>query len=187
MPALNAEQVDAISGVLGRMWTRRKREVGSNRAKYTLSYAVSVRTGMCYVGYNDTTFDITGPQSARWQEATGYNPGTHYGYAHKQNACAEARALSVALSYDERLEDLVFFAMNTKGEPFHPCDTCRDWLSSARGVLSKQYDEWHIFTSASLNDKDWHAIQTAGGRSEQEDREWYANDLSFGTVEQKWG
>jgi hypothetical protein len=186
MPELTEGQVYAISGVLARMYTRRVREGGTARARHTLSYAVSVRTGECYVGYNDTTFSGVDTRSIRWQEATGLNPNTHYASGEKQNACAEARALSVALSYGERLGDLVFFAMNIHSEPFHPCNTCREWITGARGVLSKQSDQWHIFTSAPLSDGDWRAIHEAGDRSEHEDQEFYVQTLSFGTVEQKW-
>src|SRR5688572_10750107 len=100
---------DIIEAIAERMYRRRQGETG-NQAHLTLAYAVSVRTSHVYVGYNDHNLQMEG-----------------------EGHCAENRAYWVAKSYRERLEDLVFFALNKEPEFFNACSTCQGWLSNARG------------------------------------------------------
>lgn len=115
-----------IMAVTERMSKRRSREYGQVQSGFTLAYAVSVTTGSCYVGYNMGSLGKS--------DTSG-------------GLCAEDRALKVAESYDEKLEDLVFFALNVKSEFFNACSTCQGWLYKARGFMKNQSGSWIISTN----------------------------------------
>lgn len=122
MPLTN---ITVAQSILERMHNRRKREFNALRSRFTMCYAVSVKTSVCYVGYNFS-------ELKRDVRAT---------------ECAETRAAYVAKSYGEQVSDLVFFAMNVNGEMFNACPTCQKWLlPDARGFLKNQSQTWCINT-----------------------------------------
>lgn len=116
---------DIIKRITERMNKRRVAEANTHgRNSATMAYAVSVRTGRCYVGYNLAELAKSGDGS-----------------------CAENRALYVAETYGERLADLVFFALNIQSEFFNACTGCQSWLFNARGYLKNQSQRWLIATA----------------------------------------
>lgn len=119
-----------IQGIGQRMYDRRQRERRTTKARYTLCYAVSVKTSNCYVGYNMPGLNKT-------------NSGS--------KTCAENRAEYVANTYGESKADLVFFAMNINGEFFNPCEGCQTWILQSRGYLKNQSRQWTISTTSFIN------------------------------------
>jgi hypothetical protein len=66
-------------------------------------------------------------------EDAGINPKNKSLMNRPRCHCAEAAALSIAVSYGETLESLMFFAFDTEGKLMRPCSNCLSWLSGAAG------------------------------------------------------
>jgi hypothetical protein len=159
---ISDEQI--IKRISERMYKRRVAEANTRgRNSATMAYAVSVRTGRCYVGYN-------------LQELTMSGTGS----------CAENRALHVAQTYDERLQDLVFFALNINSEFFNACAGCQSWLFNGRGYLKNQSQQWLISTAKPsgapsfywvdhpLSDREREVLYDAGDEVSQESAAYFA-------------
>ena len=157
---MNESQILIVKKILNRMVIRRKKELGGRRF-LTMSYAVSTTTGACYVGYNDRKFEMNGEKDKRWMSATGTSTILVYSF---YNICAEASALSIALSWGESVGDLVFFAMNKNMQPFNPCSSCQKWiLEKPKGVLyfDSKSKAWKIHKEDSLSKYDWANLEKA--------------------------
>src|SRR5690349_12496337 len=110
--------------ILARMYRRRQFKQ-KEYEKLTLSYAISVSSGHCYVGWNSWGGLLRDDGSEKVQrrksliEEGTIKLGGEYGgisiddiYKDK-DPCAEASALYLAMSYDEPVDKLVFFATNS--------------------------------------------------------------------------
>jgi hypothetical protein len=155
---MNEEQIAIIKKILDRMRRRRNREEGGLR-NLTLSYAVSTKTGACYVGYNNRRFEFGDEKDQRWNTATGQFSVLVYGLGN--NICAEASALSIALAWGEKIEDLVFLAMNHNQQPYNPCELCRTWMAKPKGALICQHPNWTISNAGSFSREDWAMLNKA--------------------------
>ncbi|AZZ92291.1 hypothetical protein EUZ85_16770 [Hahella sp. KA22] len=155
-----------IEAIAQRMYKRRLREANTNRSGLTMCYAVSAVTGRCYVGYNMAELNTTD-----W--GTG--------------GCAENRAAYLAMAYGERLDNMVFFAMNDNSEYFNACSECQRWLCGVhpgRGFLKNQSQEWMISTTrfqpssgtyveAPLTEREQETLFAAGDEIDADSREFY--------------
>jgi uncharacterized protein with PIN domain len=88
-----------------------------------MCYAVSLKTGLCYVGYNMD-------ELAKTKDGSG--------------KCAENRAAYLAGLYGEKLGDLVFFALNDNSELFNACSDCQKRGWQGRGFMKNQNQVWMI-------------------------------------------
>lgn len=123
MPRSDQQIIEAVTE---RIAKRRTKESDSARRLFTVSYAVSTATGTCYVGYNMDELRMT-------PDGSGH--------------CAENRAAYVASTYNEKLEDLVFFALNDRSEFYNACHECQTWIWKARGFMKNQNGYWIISTA----------------------------------------
>lgn len=145
-------------------YRRTHKDRGNKLAEYTLSYAISVK--ICYVGYNNRKIPLSGPRSECWQKVIGTPPMSVF-----NNICAEASALSIALSYGEALSDLVFFAINDRSQPFNPCVSCATWIpDKAKGHL--YFYDRRLRVEGELSSSDWKALEKAT-TGDAEDQKWY--------------
>jgi cytidine deaminase len=156
---------EIIKAVCERMYQRRQREATALRAKFTMSYAVSVKSGHCYVGYN-------------MDELTKSTRGN--------GKCAENRAAYVAASYGEKLEELVFFALNDNSELYNACPDCQTWVCNARGFMKNQNQLWMISTVRPPNWTDYpltkaerETLYNAGEKVISETSQQYFSTVNF--------
>lgn len=159
-------RADRRKGYVGRPFV-------SRRGTSDLCYAYSVRTGEYYAGYssiaggmygmdgflgadNEHNKNLGNPKTiedtnlphrrlGRLVSALGDCAKSDPGKLGRAIAnCAEACALSIALSYDENLEDLVFISFFPVAGPHKqtyrglphlkaPCGNCHSWLTRAFG------------------------------------------------------
>lgn len=109
-----------------------------------LCYAYSITSEEFYVGYSGTAGGMKDPScfSAdkyqkdrridRFHSVVGSSlVGETPKFDRTFYNCAEACALTIALSYDEKINDLVFISINKEGVPVPPCRNCQIWLERA--------------------------------------------------------
>jgi len=156
--------------------TNYRSQNGGRGSVLTLCFAISASTGVTYIGWNgkkgelgwgnsDGRWEV---RSKRWQAATGASVESVYG---QENPCAEASALSIALSWGEKLGDLVFFATNTEDDWFHPCEACRSWLRYSLGALEKASGVFSLnFRVSGLSQGQVNKLEVGLGKTDDEMR-----------------
>ncbi|HEV2676518.1 MAG TPA: hypothetical protein VGV37_18475 [Aliidongia sp.] len=156
---------EIIKAVVERMYKRRVRESSETKAAFTMSYAISVRTGRCYVGYNLQDLNKTSDGSG---------------------VCAENRAAYLAASYGEKLHDMVFFALNAASELFNACTQCQTWVYNGRGFMKNQSGSWIICTTKppywtpnALSDAERETLYAAGDEAISAESADYFSTVHF--------
>ena len=143
---------------------RRRRDGWGSRSQGDMCYAYSRKTGDYYVGYSgsaggimDGEQQVNTDQSDRRvgrlvgavREIEWVNPVHAKSGRYRAPAnCAEASALSIALSWDQELQDL-FFVSFFKADGNHregvelkgPCELCLKWIEGALGY-SLRYENF---------------------------------------------
>lgn len=116
------------------------------RCNATMCYATNRNTGARYVGYSGTSggmarYDkaIDSDQSdRRYDRIKPYISGCESVSRDKRmEGCAEAAALSIALSHGESIGDLVFTSFLPGGSTIvNPCQNCMQWMYQAYGYYN---------------------------------------------------
>jgi hypothetical protein len=102
--------------------------------------ATNRRTGDKYIGFSGTAGGmarglhiIRTEQSERRYSRISYTMSRVIQSENRRpENCAEAAAYSIAVSYGERLEDLVFQAIDRYGHNVPPCRNCQQWVPRRR-------------------------------------------------------
>jgi len=108
------------------------------RKSAALCYAFNVHTGQFYVGYSGPS-GLVVPERL---EGKTNQTDRRYGRVEpvmrrvrqdrylqrRPEHCAEVSALSVATSWGERVQDLIFITIHTTGIIMNPCQHCIQWI-----------------------------------------------------------
>jgi hypothetical protein len=113
------------------------------RSQAMITYAYSARTGHYYVGYSGSSGGIVDRhQDLANHDMAWRRHGRIEGDIERYNDqyqgrsaynCGEAAAYSIAVSWQERLSDLVFASFGTSHQLVDPCQNCMHWLQPAYG------------------------------------------------------
>lgn len=155
---------EIIKAICERMRKRRVREIEGDRAVFTMTYAVSVRTGRCYVGYNmPNKYNMTADGSGK---------------------CSENCAAHTASTYGEQLIDLVFFSLNDNSQLYNACSLCQTWLYKSRGYMKNKSQQWIIseepyWDPVALSDQERETLFNAGDQAIAEEFDQYFSTVHF--------
>jgi hypothetical protein len=138
------------------------RHHADKREKSMLCYAVSTKTGKRYVGYSGTSGNLSSQffqeeakpkfnieevndqvirRRGRVEEIGKIKSTEKVPKADRYipvDNCAEVSALSIAVSFKDRkeeLKDLIFISFNSKGECKAPCNNCMQWITKSYGYF----------------------------------------------------